>query len=240
MPEQPTTQQHDEEVADALVGFIRELTQQHTVEAVLRLLSDQCREMLSADGVGVLLMEEQQLTVATTNSEIGDAVEALEVELEEGPCVECVRVGHLVLVPDLAASVDRYPNFAPRALEAGARAIHAVPMTGHGEVVGSLNIVNLAPTEIGETQLSTARMLCDVAVSYIFAVRLHEETSALAGQLQNALDTRVLIEQAKGVLAERHGDSMQDAFERLRRHARSHSTPVREIARQVVEDHLRP
>ncbi len=237
---QPSTQQHEQQVAAALVGFIRELTQQHTVEAVLRLLGDQCLALLPADGVGVLLLEEQQLTVATTNSEVGDAVETLEVELEEGPCVECVRVGHPVLVPDLAASADRYPNFTPRALEAGAGAIHALPMTGHGELVGSLNIVSRAPTELTDTQLGTARMLCDVAVSYIFAVRLHEETSELAGQLQNALDTRVLIEQAKGILAERHGDSMGGAFERLRRHARSRSTPVREIARQVVEDGLDP
>lgn len=232
--------QEDEAVATALVVFIQELTQQHTVEAVLRLLSDHCLTLLRADGVGVLLLEEQQLRVGTTNSEVGDRVETLEVELEEGPCVECVRVGHPVLVPDLAATADRYPNFTPRALEAGARAIHAIPMTGHGELVGSLDIVSLQPTEMSETQLSTARMLCDVAVSYIFAVRLHEETSELAGQLQNALDTRVLIEQAKGILAERHGGSMGDAFERLRRYARSHSAPVREVARQVVEDRLQP
>lgn len=238
MQDDQATQQHDERVAAVLVDFIRALTQQHTVEGVLGLLADFCLEMLPVDGVGVLLLEEQQLTVATTNSQVGEAVERLEVELEEGPCVECVRVGHPVFVPDLAAAASRYPNFVPRALEAGARAIHALPMTGHGELVGSLNIVSAKPNELSETELSTARMLSDVAVSYIFAVRLHEETSQLAGQLQNALDTRVLIEQAKGVIAERHGDSMSDAFERLRQYARSQSTAVREIARQVVEDEL--
>ena len=238
MQEEDSTQQHDDQVAAALVEFIRALTKQHTVEGVLGLLADFCLEMLPVDGVGVLLLEEQQLTVATTTSAIGDAVERLEVELEEGPCVECVRVGHPVFVPDLAAAADRYPRFVPRALEAGAGAIHALPMTGHGELVGSLNIVSASAGELRETGLSTARMLSDVAVSYIFAVRLHEETSHLADQLQNALDTRVLIEQAKGVMAERHGDSMSDAFERLRKYARSRSTAVREVARQVVEDAL--
>jgi GAF domain-containing protein len=234
-----TTSQEDP-VAGDLVEFIRQLTQQTTVEAVLQRLGDFCAEMLPADGVGVLLVQEQFLTVATTNSEVGDTVEALEVELEEGPCVECVRVGQRVLVPDLAAAVDRYPRFAPRALEAGAGAIHALPMTGHGDLVGSLNIVSLAPTEISETDLRTAQMLSDIAVSYIFAVRVHAETSKLADQLQNALDTRVVIEQAKGILSERHGESMTESFDRIRRHARSRSTPAREIARRVVEDGLDP
>lgn len=231
---------NDDQIADALVAYIGSLTQDHTVEAVFRHLGDYCTELLRADGVGVLLLEEQSLTVATANSEVGDTVEALEVELQEGPCVECVRVGHPVLVPDLAAAADRYPRFVPRALEAGAGAIHALPMTGHGELVGSLNIINLEPIEMTEVELSTARMLADVAVSYIFAVRLHEETSELAGQLQNALDTRVTIEQAKGMLAERHGESLADAFNRMRAHARSQSTAVREIARQVVEERLQP
>jgi transcriptional regulator with GAF, ATPase, and Fis domain len=232
------TPQQDDQPANALVSFIQELTQQHTVEDVLSCMSDHVLELMPADGVGVLLLEEQQLTVATTNSEVGDAVESLEVELEEGPCVSCVRAGHPILEPDLAAAAERYPRFVPRALEAGARAIHALPMTGHGELVGSLNIVSLAPIEISENGLSTARMLSDVAVSYIYAVRLHEETSELASQLQNALDTRVLIEQAKGMLSERHGESLSDAFERLRRYARSRSTPVREIARRVTEGAL--
>lgn len=233
------TTRHDDQIADALVAFIQELTEQRTVETVLECMADHCRDLLPADGVGVLLLQEQQLTVATTNSAVGDAVEALEVELEEGPCVECVKVGHPIFVPDLAAAADRYPRFVPRALEVGAGAIHALPMTGHGELVGSLNIVNLVPTELSETSLSAARMLSDVAVSYIFAVRLHEETSALADQLQNALDTRVLIEQAKGMLSERHGESLDDAFDRLRRNARSQSSPVREIARDIVAGDLK-
>lgn len=234
------TTHDDEQIADALVEFIRELTRHQTVEAVLRGLGDYCARMLPADGVGVLLLEDQALRVATTNSEVGDAVETLEAELQEGPCVECVRTGHPIFVTDLATAADRYPRFVPRALEAGAGAIHAIPITGGGELVGSLNIVSLTPTEIDGAQLRAARMLSDVAVSYIFAVRLHEETSRLADQLQNALDTRVLIEQAKGMLVERHGETLGEAFERLRRHARSKSTPVREIARQVVEESLEP
>ena len=231
---------HDEPIADALVAFIGTLTRVHTVEAVFQHLGDHCTELLPAEGVGVLLLEEQSLTVATANSEVGDIVEALEVELQEGPCVECVRVGHPVLVPDLAAAADRYPRFVPRALEAGAGAIHALPMTGQGELVGSLNIISLQPVELTDSQLSAARMLADVAVSYIFAVRLHEETSALAGQLQNALDTRVVIEQAKGVLAEANGTDVDIAFERLRRHARNHNVKVHDVAAAVVSLGLRP
>lgn len=233
-------QLREDQIAGVVVEFVRDLTRDHTVAAVLNHLGDRCRDLLSVAGVGVLLLEDGRLSVATCNSEIGDRVETLEVELEEGPCAECVRVGHNVYAPDLAAVTDRYPHFAPRALEAGAGSIHAVPMTGHGELVGSLNIIDSAPRELTGAELSAARMLSDVAVSYIFAVRLHEETSKLAGQLQNALDSRVIIEQAKGMLAQRHGEPLADAFERLRRYARSRSTPVREIARQIVEDGLHP
>src|SRR3546814_14157688 len=94
-------------------------------------------------------------------------------------------------------------------------------MTGNGGLVGSLNLVSLAPTEISESDLRTAQMLSDIAVSYIFAVRVHAETSKLADQLQNALDTRVVIAQAKGILSERHGESMTASFARLRQIGRA-------------------
>lgn len=229
----------DWDVAGALVDFARGLGGHDSVEAVLGALSDRCVELLPADGVGVLLLEDSDLTVSTSNSEVGAKVEHLEVVVGDGPCVECVRTGRRILVPDLEAAADRYPEFVPKALDAGARAIHALPLTGRGELVGALDIINCERTTLTPTQLGTAQMLADVAVSYIYAVRLHERSSRLAEQLQSALDSRVVIEQAKGVLAERHGDDMQAAFERLRRHARSSNLTVRSVAQQTVDGSLR-
>lgn len=229
--------EHD--IAGALVDFARGLGDHDSIEAVLQNLSDRCVELLPADGVGVLLLEDSDLTVSTSNSEVGALVEELEVVVGDGPCVEAVRTGRRILVPDLEAQADHYPEFVPKALDAGARAIHALPLTGRGELVGALDIINCEVTSLSPSQLGTAQMLADVAVSYIYAVRLHERSSRLAEQLQSALDSRVVIEQAKGVLAERHGDDMQAAFERLRRHARGNNLTVRSVAQQTVDGTLR-
>ena len=229
----------DADVVGALVEFAQGLSDKGSVKAVFEALGDQCTELLRVTGVGVLVVEGAELAVATTNSDVGEKVEGLEVDLGEGPCVDSVRSGKPVFVPDLRDVLSDYPAFGPAALEAGARAIHALPMTGRGEVVGSLNIVDSEPGDLPATALATAQVLSDLAVAYIFAVRINEEQTELAGQLQNALDTRVVIEQAKGVLLERHGESLPEAFDRLRRHARSNSVTVRQVAADVVEGRLR-
>lgn len=232
------TEGTDGDIAEVLVDFARGLAEDESVQDVLEDLGDSCAELLPVDGVGVLLLEDRDLSVATTNNPVGDTIEQLEAELHEGPCVECVRTGRPVFVEDLQAVVDRYPTFVPRALEAGARAIHALPLTGRGELLGALDIVNREPLALSAPDLAIAQMLADVAVSYIFAVRLHEESSKLATQLQHALDARVVIEQAKGMLSERHGEPLSDSFERLRRHARSNNATVREVAQQTIAGHL--
>lgn len=224
--------------AVALVDFARSLGTCTSVEAVLKRLSDACLGMLPVTGVGVLLAEDGDLTVATTNSPEGEGVERLESELGEGPCVQALRSGAVVVETDLRQAADRYPGFVPKALAAGVRSIHALPLSGRGEMVGAVDIVHRDPLDLPAGDLAVAQMLADVAVSYIFAVRLHEESSKLASQLQRALDTRVVIEQAKGVLAERHGEPLPKAFERLRRHARGHNATVREVATQVIDGSL--
>lgn len=223
------------DVAAALVDFARELSDCTTVEAVLERLSDACVAILPVAGVGVLLAQDGDLTVATTNSPAGETAERLEADLAEGPCIEALRAGAVVIESDLAEARDRYPRFVPRALEAGIGSIHGLPLTGRGEMVGVVDIVAEEPLHLPAADIAVAQMLADVAVSYIFAVRLHEESTRLASQLQRALDTRVVIEQAKGMLAERHGESPRDAFERLRREARGTNRAVREVANAVID-----
>lgn len=240
--DQPT-QHHDRtpplDSAVALVDFSRSLQGCASVEAVLQRLSDACLRLLPVTGVGVLLAEDGDLTVATTNSREGDEVERLEAELGEGPCVRALRAGAVVVEPDLRQAADRYPQFVPQALAAGVQSVHALPLSGRGEMVGAVDIVHREPLVLPAGDIAVAQMLADVAVSYIFAVRLHEESSKLATQLQRALDTRVVIEQAKGILAERHGEGMPQAFERLRRHARGGNATVRDVAAEVVRGSLR-
>jgi len=221
-----------------LVAFARDLGSCESAEAVLQHLGDRVCELLELGGVGVLLSDDGDLSVATTNSELGEVAERLEVELGQGPCIEALRAGAVVPVPDLQRSAERYPDFVPRALEAGIGSVHGIPLSGRGEMVGVLDLVHGTPRELTAADLAVAQMLADVAVSYIFSVRMHEQSSLLATQLQRALDTRVVIEQAKGILAERHGEPLPAAFERLRRRARSTSTPVRDIAAAVIAGEL--
>lgn len=228
------------DLADVLVEFARMMAEAPSVEAVLERLGDYMLEVLPVDGVGVLLADAQGgLAVATANTEMGRKVEALEAELGEGPCSHSMSTGRQIPVPDLEDAHATYPSFTPRALDAGVRSVHAIPMTVKTEQVGSLNIVNAEPLALSVEDLATAQMLTDVGISYIANSRLLGQQTVLSQQLQQALDTRVLLEQAKGALSERHGISVEEAFERIRSHARTNRTKVQEVARQVLTGELR-
>jgi GAF domain-containing protein len=227
------------DLAAVLVEFAQLMAGEPTTEAVLDRLGAYCTELLSVDGVGVMLADGADgLVVGTANSELGRVVEELEVELGEGPCTHAVATGQQIPVPDLRTAADRYPRFVPAALEAGVAAIHALPMAVGGEIVGSLDVVKREPGPLALEDLATAQLLADVGISYIANSRLLQERSELADQLQRALDSRVVLEQAKGVLSERHGIDLSEAFERIRAHARSRRRKVGEVSREVLSGEL--
>ena len=202
-------------------------------------LGEYCTRLLEVDGVGVLLLEEGDLKVATTHGALGAVAEHLEAELAEGPCTDAIRTPGHVAAPDLAADAHRWPKFAPRALSAGIRGIYGLPIGGRADLpIGALNVVMGEQRKLAEQDLDIADMLADVAVSYMISVRANEQANELASQLQLALDSRVLIEQAKGMLAGRHGYALADAFERMRGHARRSQERLHHVARQVCEGEL--
>lgn len=226
------------DLTQVLVEFAQLLVVDHSVQQVLDRLGAYCTELLPVDGIGVLITPDGDLAVATANTPQGRIVEQLEVELGEGPCTDAVRTGEQILLPDLEAATGRYPRFAPRALDAGVRSIHALPMVARGDVVGSLDAVAWTPTQLSAEQLAAAQTLADVGFAYLVNSRIRVDHSELAQQLQAALDSRVVIEQAKGKLAERHGESVDAAFDRLRRHARSRQQKLRAVAAQVLSGDL--
>lgn len=229
----------DRDVADVLVDFARTLSDGQSVEAVFHTMGEYCRKVLDVDGVGVLLLQDGALAVATTNSKLGEVAEHLEAELGEGPCTESIRSGEHVLVPNLGEEVERFPTFAPQALEAGIRGIHGLPMGFRSDhLVGSLNVVTAEPRELTDHEVRIADMLADVSVSFLISTRAHEQANELASQLQHALDSRVIIEQAKGILCGRHGIGLDEAFDRLRQHARSNNERIQEVAGKVCEGEL--
>ncbi|CAN5284697.1 hypothetical protein BH23ACT9_BH23ACT9_03620 [soil metagenome] len=162
------------------------------------------------------------------------AIEQLEAGLGEGPCSHSLATGQLIPVPDLEAARETYPRFVPRALEIGVRSVYAVPMSHRSQQVGALNLISRAPVVLSHEEVAVAQMLADVTMSYIANSRMLQETTTLSAHLRQALDSRVVIEQAKGTLAERRGIGLSEAFERMRAHSRSNSRKIHDVARDVL------
>jgi GAF domain-containing protein len=227
------------DLGQVLAEFARAMSPEQTPHEILERMGSYATELLPIHGVGVLLKSSSGgLEVATANTEAGRVVETLEAELAEGPCSEALATGEQILVPDLAAASDRYPRFVPRALDAGVKAIHALPMSLRSETVGSIDLIALEPVDLTASQIATAQMLADVTISYLANSRAFTETSQLASQLQHALDSRIVIEQAKGVLSERRGVTVSEAFEVMRRHARNNHLKLHAVAEQVIRGEL--
>ena len=227
------------DIGTVLADFARAMADQAGPREILQRMGDSCTDLLPVYGVGVLIRSASGgMEVATANTPEGQAAEDLEVELLEGPCTDCLASGEQLAVPDLEAVADRYPRFVPRALDVGIRAIHAIPLIVRTEQIGSMDVIALEKVDLSANDLATAQLIADVTMSYLANSRAFEEKSKLAEQLQYALDSRVVIEQAKGKLSERRGVTVSAAFEDLRRYARSNQLKLHDVASAVVRGDL--
>ncbi len=197
-------------------------------------------ELLAAEATGIMLADSQRhLQVVASSSEDADVMDLLQVEADEGPCVECFRTGAPVSVADLADAALRWPVFVAAVAERGAyRSVHALPLRLRGEAIGTMNLFHRAPGALPDADLMVGQALADVATIGILQERAIRRGEVVTEQLQTALDHRVIIEQAKGVLAQRGDLNMNEAFDRLRRYARNHNARLSKVARQVVETDL--
>jgi GAF domain-containing protein len=221
-----------------LVEFANTLVSDYQATDILDKLCGAVAEVLPATGAGVMLADHQnQLRFVAASDETVRAIEKLQIDLDEGPCLHSFVTGEPVVIADLEHT-DRFPKFSPRALEVGLRAVYSFPMA-HGEhCIGALNAYGAQPAPFEEQDRVAGQVLADVATSYLLNARQFEESSRLTSQLEHALVSRIAIEQAKGRLAERHGTTPQEAFERLRRYARSRGARLHEVAREVAEGRL--
>jgi GAF domain-containing protein len=161
-------------------------------------------------------------------------LELFEVQSQEGPCLDCYRTGEPVVNQDLATVNGRWPRFATEALNAGFRSVHALPMRLRGTVIGALNLFHINPGEMREADIGAAQALADVATIAILQHRAATEAQVLNDQLNNALNTRIVIEQAKGMVAEREALDMPQSFAMLRNHARNHNLRLADVAHDVI------
>lgn len=203
----------------------------------LRLLTDRCVGMLGASAAGVLLADRDgELRVMAASDEQVRLLELFQLQNDEGPCLDCFRTGVPVCVPDLSKETARWPRFAVQAQLHGFGAVQALPMRLRDEVVGALNLFRSAPGPFDPVGTPIAQALADVATISLLQQRSAQRSTVLNEQLQTALNSRVLIEQAKGKLAERHEIDMEQAFTALRRYARAHNRRLSDVARALVDD----
>ena len=199
-----------------------------------------CVELLDASEAGLMLADSAgRLRVMASSSEHSRMLELLDIQTGEGPCVECYRSGQAVRVDDLDAEADRWPAFSGEASRVGFAAVYALPMRLRDETIGALNLFHREPLGLTRPNLRLAQGLADVATIGILQQRAVHRSVALADQLQTALNTRTIIEQAKGVLAEREGTDVATAFDLLRGHARRTCRKLSDVAAEVVVGELR-
>ncbi|MGW3649845.1 ANTAR domain-containing protein [Streptomyces sp. NPDC000878] len=203
----------------------------------LRLLTDRCVGMLDASAAGVLLADRDgELRVMAASDERVRLLELFQLQNDEGPCLECFRTGAPVAITDLPREIDRWPRFVAAAHRSGFGAVQALPMRLRDETVGALNLFHAAPGPFDPVGTLVAQALADVATISLLQQRSTQRSTVLNEQLQNALNSRVLIEQAKGKLAERQGIDMEEAFTALRTYARAHNRRLSDLARAFIDN----
>ena len=207
----------------------------------LHRISTRCTELLDCHEAGVVLADASgTLRVMASSSERSDALELMQTQNEEGPCFECYIRGEVVSSEDLAADRGRWPIFSPAALAHGFCSVHALPMRVRGETVGALNLFRARADRLDEPDGPVAQGMADIAAIALMQERSLRESRGVAAQLQGALESRVVIEQAKGVLAERAQIGLDAPFVRMRVYARAHNRKIGEVARGLIDGQLNP
>ena len=237
MTESPWSREH--RLAEAFVTLADTLVTDFDVADLFHDLAGACVELLEVTAAGLMLVDVSgRLRVMSSSSERSRLLELMEIQNDEGPCLDCHREGAPVLVADLTAERARWPSFADEAIRVGFRAVYALPMRLRADTVGALNLFHRDPDTITEATLRIGQALADVATIAILQQRAVQARDELSQQLQTALNSRVIIEQAKGVLAERLHIDMSTAFNQLRGHARGTHQQLAEVARAVVTGEL--
>jgi GAF domain-containing protein len=226
-------------LARTLVELADTLVADFDVVEVLTLLTDGCVDVLDVGAAGLMLVApEGDLRVMASSSEAMRLLELFELQSEEGPCLDCYRTGQPVVNQNLATTDGRWPRFAAEALAAGFHSVHALPMRLRGTVIGALNLFHIHPGEMRQADVDAAQALADVATIAILQHRAALEAQVVNEQLSHALNVRIVIEQAKGMVAEREGLNMEQAFSALRSHAQNHNLRLADVAYGVIEGTL--
>jgi transcriptional regulator with GAF, ATPase, and Fis domain len=221
-------------LVETFVRLADTLVDDYDVIDLLTELSSKCVALFAVDTAGLLVDDGRgRLSVLASSSEDTRLLELFELQSNDGPCLECLRTSSPVTAENLEQET-RWPRFVPRALASGFGAVHALPLRLRERTVGALNLFTVAPGELPSSDARAAQGLADVATISLLQERKARDQDALTSQLQHALRSRVVIEQAKGVLAAGLDIEMEDAFERLRKRSRDNRRRLVAVAEEVV------
>ena len=220
--------------------FARTLVQRYAVGDVLYELSERVLTVVGIEGAGVSLADGTgEMRFATAINEASAALEQAQEQFQRGPCVEAFKRGVVTVVADITKEGERWPEFAETALKEGFHSMAAIPMRLDGSRIGTLNLYRMAVHCWEDDEVEAASLFADMATSYVVNATELERTRESVAQLEKALESRIVIEQAKGVIAAERGLSVDKACEILRSHARNHHANLHEVAEAVVRLGLR-
>ena len=223
-------------LSDTFVDLADTMVADFDIIDFLHLLTDRSVRLLAAAAAGVVLADPRgELRVAAASSEEAGLLELFQLQNDQGPCLECFRTGRPVTTVDLAGPAQRWPRFAHAAVQSGFRTVEARPMRLRAQVIGALNLFRAEPDPLEPADLRIAQALADVATIGLLQERNVRRSETVAEQLQAALNSRVVIEQAKGKLAERLSIDMDRSFNMLRDYARNTNQRLTDVARAFVE-----
>jgi len=228
-------------VVQSLVELADNLVADFDVIDLLTGLADRCVTVLGVSAAGVMLASPAgDLRLVASSSEVMRVLELFELQAQQGPCLDAFRTGERVEHENLRSDGGRWPRFSIVALEAGFLSGFALPLRLRDKTIGALNLFSVGQTPMDEADVLVARAFADLAAISVTQHRASSETQHLNEQLSGALTSRVLIEQAKGVLSERAGIDLSQAFSRMRSYARSHNRRLTDVARAAIDNTLDP
>jgi GAF domain-containing protein len=232
---------NDHSIVRSFVALADTLVDNFDVVDLLTGLAARCVELLGVSAAGVMLSYKSDgLRLVASSSETMQVVELFELQADEGPCLDAFRTGEQVAHENLAHGEICWPRFTPIALEAGFKSVSALPLRLREQTIGALNLFSEGEIPMSERDIEVAQGFADLATISVLQHGAAFEAQKVAEQLSDALSSRVLIEQAKGVISERAGIDMAEAFNRLRRHGRNHNLRLTAVARSALDGTLDP
>jgi len=224
-----------ERLAEVFVEVADTLVDDFDLVEFLRTVCTRAAELTGVAAVGLLLSDPSgRLHVMAASDEQAQMLELLQLQSRQGPCLDAFGTGTAVVNVDLRRATPRWPSFAPHATRLGYRSVHAVPLRLRSRVIGALNLFGTGPGRLHPDDVTVLQALADIATIGLLQERTLHRAETLTRQLQAALTSRVVIEQAKGALARTHDVDVDAAFALLRTYARNHHRRIDEVARAVL------